>query len=45
MLLTLLAMTVLQDPGAILKEARAAQADFERTRRFHLPRTNLESYQ
>ena len=45
MLLTLLAMMALQDPGAILKEARAAQAEFERTRRFHLPRTTLEMSQ
>lgn len=42
MLLTLAVVALLQDPEAILKQARSAQAEFERTRRFHLPRTTLE---
>jgi len=42
-LLTLLALLAVQDPEAILKEARSAQASFERTRRFHLPRSHAEA--
>lgn len=42
MLVALLTLAVLQEPGAILREARSAQSAFERTRRFLLPRTNAE---
>lgn len=42
MLLSLLAVLALQDPDAILKEARSAQSGFERSRRFQLPRSHGE---
>jgi hypothetical protein len=45
MLAVLLAALMLQDPDAILKEMRSAQAAFERQRLINLPRANSDGSQ